>query len=183
MTVQKRDIEVYIHLEGKVEPQIVQADLTENVADVLVRAGLASQTDLSTFVGESTACLKHADDERDDIEDEPEEAPLGRALVDLGARKGRGIHVHCHRCRKVVVEIHYRDKTKRHRFSPSTTVATVIEWARRKFRLTDPDNAKLRLQVCGSTDRPALDRHLGEITSHGTCSLCFDLVFEGKVEG
>lgn len=179
----KREIEIYIHLEGQAEPRIVEADLTENVADVLARAGLAGNAEHSTFVGESTACLKHADDERDDLEDEEETAPLGRTLSDLGARRGRGVHIHCHRCRKVAVEIHYRDKTKRHRFSPSTTVATVIEWARRKFRLTDPDNAKLRLQVCNSTERPGLDRHLGELTPRGTCSLCFDLVFEKKVEG
>ncbi|MCW5765167.1 MAG: hypothetical protein KIT68_04240 [Phycisphaeraceae bacterium] len=179
----KRDIEIYIHLEGQGEAKVVEADLKENVSDVLARAGLGAGADFSTFVGESTACLMHADDERDDLEDEAETAPLGRSLEDLGARRGLGLHLHCHRCRKVVVEIHYRDKTKRHRFSPSTTVATVIEWARRKFRLTDPDNAKLRLQICDSTERPALDRHLGEITARGSCSLCFNLVFEQKVEG
>ena len=87
-------------------------------------------------------------------------------------------------CRRhVVVEIAFNGKTKRHKFSPSSTVATATQWARKKFRLDPAAAADYVLEICGKTEKPRPDKHLGELVKAGTCSLCFDLVKEITPQG
>ncbi|MGB8840128.1 MAG: hypothetical protein WCC64_03570, partial [Aliidongia sp.] len=93
-------------------------------------------------------------------------------------------HVHCHHCWHVVVEVNFGGKTKRHKFSPATTIAVVTEWARKKFpNLDAAAAAEYVLQICGTTAQPRSDEHLGELVAAATCSICFDLVKEVTPQG
>lgn len=92
--------------------------------------------------------------------------------------------MHCHHCWHVVVEVNFGGKTKRHKFSPATTIAVVTEWARKKFpNLDAAAAAEYVLQICGTTAQPRSDEHLGELVAAATCSICFDLVKEVTPQG
>ena len=54
---------------------------------------------------------------------------------------------------------------------------------RRKFHLDPAAAAEFVLQICGKTDQPRSDKHLGELVKPGTCSLCFEIVKEVTPQG
>jgi hypothetical protein len=92
--------------------------------------------------------------------------------------------VHRHHCRHVAVDVNFGGKTKRHKFSPATTVGVVTQWARKKFHNLDPAAAaEYVLQIVGTSTQPRSDEHLGELVGQTTCSICFDLVKEVTPQG
>ncbi len=174
------EFELFVHREGG-GPRAVRVTADDRLADVLRRADAAPGPDAAVFVGES----EHARaDDRDEDGGEDGHEPVDPALAVGAAGLRKGGHVHCHRCRRVGVSVNYGGRTKRHKFSPATTVATATEWAKKKFKLTDTDALTYVLQVCDSTRRPRPNEHLGELVRFPACELCFDLVPEQtKVEG
>ena len=174
-------IEFFVHLQGA-KPKVVAADDGEVLRDALARAGILQDgnKDLLVFVGESEEALKEADDIEDGAD---EHAPVdaGLTLRDLDLRRRR--HVHCHRCRHVAVEVNFVGKTKRHKFSPATTIEVVTVWARRKFRLDAAAAAEYVLQLCGTPEQPRPNMHLGELVDGSRCAACFDLVKEMTPQG
>lgn len=132
-------------------------------------------------MGEATFALDDVARDADDGEDAHEPTDPSRLVGELGIR--RGGHVHCHRCRRVAVTVHYQQHTARRRFSPAATVGTATSWAHHRFKITDTDKVNFVLQVCDSDRRPRPDEHLGELVHAPDCKLCFDLVPEKKIEG
>jgi len=93
-------------------------------------------------------------------------------------------HVHRHHCRRIAVEIHFLGETKRHRFSPPTTIEVVTAWARKKFpNLDEAAASEYVLEICDTKIQPRADEHLGEVVKHGECSICFNLVNEVTPQG
>jgi hypothetical protein len=43
--------------------------------------------------------------------------------------------------------------------------------------------SEFRLQICGTTDKPRDDVHLGELVEAPKCAICFDLVKEVTPQG
>ena len=173
--------EHFVHTQGG-KPQVVAAPPGDTLRDVLSRLGVIreGQEDILVFVGECEECLK----EPDEIEDGADEhAPVDIGLTLEALKLHRHRHIHCHRCRHVAVEVNFGGKTKRHRFSPATTVGVVTEWARRKLRLDAAAAAEYVLQICNGTEQPRSDQHLGELVDAPTCSICFDLVKEVTPQG
>jgi len=173
------DIDLFVHAAGS-KPKVFSGKRNETLRCALSRAGVipAGAADVYAFVGECVAALS------DDLDTESDD---GQAPADLDLTiEGLGLqqhgHVHAHRCRHVAVEVHFNG-TKKRRFSPATTIETVSLWARRRFRLDDAAGAEYVLQLCGTTDQPRPDVHLGELTAAGTCALCFDLVKEVTPQG
>jgi hypothetical protein len=58
----------------------------------------------------------------------------------------------------------------------------VTGWARKALGLDDASAAEYVLRLCGTTDQPRPDKHLGELVG-STCSLCFDFVKEVTPQG
>jgi hypothetical protein len=79
--------------------------------------------------------------------------------------------------------VNFSKDTKRHKFSPNTTVGVATDWARRKFHLDPAVAAEYVLQLCGATVQPRSDEHLGDLVHGDGCSLCFDLVKELTPKG
>ena len=147
----------------------------------LKQAGVNTGPGLFLFVGESEHALAEAVD-IEDGDDAHEATDPNQTLAALGLHHGG--HVHCHRCHRVTVSVNYEVHTKRHRFSPATTILTATGWAKKKFSLTDTDAQRFVLQICASTQQPRADEHLGEIVKGHDCNLCFDLVpDETKING
>lgn len=111
--------------------------------------------------------------------DEPLEPALSLEAAGIRARS----RVHVHTCRKVEVTVNFNVEHASHAFSPAATVAVVKEWADRKFKVSGVDATEHALQICGTTDRPSDDTHLGSLLAPGSCDLCFDLVPKHRVEG
>lgn len=171
-------VELFVHCHSA-KPKKLSADSNECLRDVMAKAGVVAAGDL-IFVGEWAEALKEPDDV-DDGDDSHEPIDAGLTLEQLKIR-GHD-HIHCHKCRRVAVEVNYGPHTKRHKFSPATTVEVVTKWAKKKFKLDDAAAADLILQKCGTTERPRPNQHLGEIVEAGNCMICFDLVKEVTPQG
>lgn len=175
----KNAFDVFLHIEGE-KPKVVAAQDDELLAAFLARAGVAlgdGKDRLHVFIGESDDALT---DDSDDGDDSHEVADLKATLKKLNVRAMR--HIHCHRCRRITVEVNFGGKSKRRKFSPAATIRVVTEWARRKLRLDPAAAAEYVLQMCGTTEQPRSDVHLGELPTPN-CALCFDLVKEITPQG
>lgn len=105
--------------------------------------------------------------------------------IRIGDKAGRaGVKAHIHRCRKVEVVVHFKEKTIRHEFAPSATVARVKHWvAVEKLGMTEEEASHHHLQLAGTTDQPDPGTHIGTLTNCPKCKVEFDLVTTPKVNG
>jgi hypothetical protein len=176
-----QELELFVHSEGA-KPKVVSAASGEVLRDVLVRFGFIrpEQGEILIFVGECDEALRELAETEEGV-DRHAPADAGLTLEVLELHRHR--HIHCHRCRHIAVEVNFSGQTKRHKFSPATTVAVVTQWARKKFRLDPAAAAEYVLQICNTTDQPRSDVHLGELVHAPKCSICFDLVKEVTPQG
>jgi hypothetical protein len=174
-------IELFIHSQGA-KPAVAVAGPHEVLRDVLVRAAVITegQEELLVFVGEWEEALA----EPEEVENgEDAHVPVDLSLTIEVLELHRHRHVHVHKCRRVAVEVHFNGGTKRHRFSPATTIAVVTQWARRKFKLDPAAGAEYVLQICDTTKQPRASEHLGELVEPLVCAICFKLVKEITPQG
>jgi hypothetical protein len=88
----------------------------------------------------------------------------------------RHLHVHCHSCRAILVNVHFESKSLTRKFSPARSIAQVRTWALRGFGLKGEAAAdKLVLEVCDTNVRPRLTQRLGQIVGGSACEVCFSL--------
>lgn len=115
---------------------------------------------------------------------EDEDEPADEKAV-VGKKAGcAGIKVHVHRCKKIAVSVHFKDKTVRDDFAPSATIARIKRWAAvRKFGMTEEEASDHHLQLTGTTDQPDPGTHVGTLTRGRKCEVAFDLVTTPKVNG
>ncbi len=181
MVCERTPVELFIHSEGKREPRVVVVDDDRSLGNVLDDLGLAGGADeMHVFLGEATDLLDAGLGEDDG---ESSHEPVERMLPAREAGRGGFGHVHCHRCRRVVVTVQYRSRCQRRRVSPATTVETLLEWAKRIFGLSGCDAEALALRICGDDANLSGNEHVGELTRAPECSVCFDLVPEPKMQG
>jgi hypothetical protein len=176
-----QELEIFVHTEGT-KPKVVNAASGEVLRDVLVRSGFLrpEQGAVLIFVGECEEALGELEATEEGVDrHEPVDAALTLDALELHRHR----HIHCHRCRHITVEVNFSGQTKRHKFSPATTVAVVTQWARKKFHLDPAAAAEYVLQICNTTDQPRSDVHLGELVQAPKCSICFDLVKEVTPQG
>lgn len=171
-------IELFVHCFGE-KPKKVCTGHEESLVDVLAKAGI-NAADALVFAGEWIEALK----ENDDIEDGNDtHEPVNPAQTVGQLKLGDHHHVHCHKCLRIVATVNYAKQTKRHQFSPATTIEVVTKWAKKKLKLDDAAAVDLVLQICGRSDRPRPNQHLGELVEPGICNICFDLVPEVTPQG
>jgi hypothetical protein len=174
-------IELFIHSQGN-KPKVVEAGLHDVLREILLREELIIDGDKDSlvFVGESEEALQ----EPVGLEDgEDGHSPVDISMTIEVLELHRHHHVHVHKCRRVAVEVQFNGRTKRHRFSPATTIAVVTRWARRKFELDGAAGADYILQICGTTRKPRASEHLGELVAQPACAICFNLVKEINPQG
>lgn len=173
------DFEIFVHANGRKPVAVMVAD--DNVlADVLERIGLGEKElpDTTVSVGEAEDV---GDDDTDDRDDDHDAVDIRQTVAALRLRELR--HVHVSRCRRVAVEVNFGGKDRRRKVRPAVTVGAMTRWARRVFKLDPASAAEYVLQLCGTTEQPRPDVHIGELTSAPTCSVCFDLVKEVTPQG
>lgn len=174
-------IELFIHSQGK-KPSVAVAGPQEVLRDVLVRADVITegQEELLVFVSEWEEALR----EPEEIEDgEDGHTPVDLSLTIEAVELHRHRHLHVHKCKRVAVEVQFNGRTKRHRFSPATTISVVTKWARSKFKLDPAAGAEYVLQVCDTNQQPRPSEHIGELVEPTTCAIVFNLVKEITPQG
>lgn len=115
------------------------------------------------------------------LEDNEEMLELDHRLEVVGI--GHRSRVHINRCRHVEVRVNYNGEQKERSFPAAATIRRVKLWSVREFGLKKVDATEHALQVCGSTNRPDEDVHIGSLVQYPSCALCFDLVPKQRVEG
>ena len=178
--METEDIEFFFHEKGQ-KPRVIASKRGDTLRGTLLANGALAEGEVATRL-----CGR--------VRRRPERGSTGRGWVDEHAachryqpdHRGPQIarrHVHCHRCRHIAVEVHFGDKTKRHRFSPATTMKVVTAWALKKLPKLLPSSAsEYVLQVCDTTKQSRADEHLGEVVKRGE-SICFNLVKEVTPQG
>jgi hypothetical protein len=163
-----KTIQLFLQFEGHRRIELVQVEETATVADLLAAARRHGLTDdllkgAHVFAHES-------------------ENPLApdAGLKAAGVRDKHRVHVH--RCKKVAVTLHFNDLTVTLGFPPSTTVDKVKKEFVKKIDMSKVDATEHVLQLCGTTDRPEPDTHIGSLVC-GCCEVCFDLVPIKRIEG
>ncbi|PKP72185.1 MAG: hypothetical protein CVT83_01180 [Alphaproteobacteria bacterium HGW-Alphaproteobacteria-5] len=160
-------ITAFIQTDGK--PDLIEVDLPEDIsiddlAALLKRHGIDLSDNDEIFIDEADEPLKSKGKDR---------VPSLR----------RGCRIHVTRCRKIRVSVNFLGRTETEAFAPGVRVRRVKAWSARVFRLDDNDVSEHVLQLCNSTVRPPTDTPLHELTDRLSCSICFDLVPEKRVEG
>lgn len=161
-------IQLFLQFEGSRGIELIQIEsdaLGREILAAAVRLGFAGKP------GEDAHVFGPEDEE-----------PLKLDLP-LSKQKIRDKHrVHVHRCRKVEVTLHFNDLTERVAFPPATTVDHVKKVFVKAIHMSPVDATEHVLQICGSTDRPEPDTHIGSLVT-GCCTLCFNLVPIKRIEG
>jgi hypothetical protein len=161
-------IQLFLQFEGHRCIEIVRVDENATVRELLAAAARAGLPDDRK---NGAAVFAHDG-----------EAPLDLDLT-LKAAGIRDKHrVHVHRCKKVEVTLHFNELTEKLQFSPAATVDKVKKEFVKKIKMSAVDATEHVLQLCGSTDRPEPDTHIGSLVC-GCCTLCLDLVPIKRIEG
>ena len=88
------------------------------------------------------------------------EEPIGKEI-----EKRKSLSLHAHRCKEVLVKVHYDHLTKEKQFRPSATVFRVLQWAVSKhgFNLDDTARAKAHLMLPGASEPLPNDSVIGRL--------------------
>ena len=165
-----RDVHLFVQGEGLGQIQLISIGADATVRDLLTE--LAAK-----FCGEYAT----GGDFAVTLEDDDREIALASTLKAAGLTNRKRVHVH--RCKKVQVSVNFNGSTITDDLPPSTTVKKVKRWADKAFDIDKIDAVEHALQICGTSDRPDEDVHIGTLTTHATCSVCFDLVPKKRGEG
>lgn len=158
---------VFVQVQGQagiIETEVSPTATVGEIHDVLEANGL--KVDAETFVF---------------VDEAEEHLPRGRQHAAHGCKRGCRIYVS--RCRRIAVTVNFTHKTVEREFPPGIRLRVVKQWAVREFGMSPQDAAEHVLQICGSTERPATDTPLAQLTQCHGCSIYFDLVPEKRVEG
>jgi hypothetical protein len=146
------------------EVEIAEGLVAEELRAELGRLGFDVKAETFVFIDEAEEHLRHG----------------SREYVDGLKRGGR---VHVTRCHRVKATVHFMNRTIERAFAPGARVRTVKAWAAHELKMSPTDAADHVLQLCSSTERPAGDTPLHELTKGHACEVCFDFVPEKRVEG
>lgn len=172
----KTTIEFFLHGNGR--PQIQRGLEGETLRDVLSRIDALPRDGELVFIGEPADELSN--DESEAEEDGHVPADLGATLGVLRVRQLR--HVHTRAALRIEVTVNFNGKHRRRKFSPAGTVARVLTWAKKRFKIDGAAGADYVLQILPEQTVPRPDEHLGDLKP-GSKSLEFDLVREVTPQG
>lgn len=160
-------INVFIQVQGTgglIEAELPIDATHEQLKTCLSARGVELDSDTHIFLDESATPIEI---ERDGQVEE--------------LRQGGRLHVSS--CPAVEVTVHYLEKSLEEKFPPGVRLRKVKARAVGHFDLATKDAAEHVLKLCDSGKVQASDTPLHELIDKDSCSVCFDLVPERRVEG
>ena len=158
-------LEIYLHVAGCEDPQLVTVASEGRVADLLA---LADSVDTNTKLW---------------LQDTTDPLDAENSLAEAGI--GHRDHVHLGCCDAVKMQVRYHTKAIVREFSPGARIRAVFAWATgpKGFELAGTQTAKHGLMVPGSDHilDPAV--HVGSLASSTRCAVDLDLVPKERFEG
>jgi hypothetical protein len=115
-----------------------------------------------------------------EIFERDKEEPIGPEI-----EKKKHIALVAHRCKGVLVKVHYEHRTIEHHYPPSATVFRVLQWAigKKGFILDDTAKAKANLMLPGATEPLPKNDVIGRFAQHDRCELTLDLTLKDFTNG
>lgn len=161
-----QDIEVYVHAEGSREPKLVKVSDDTTLQDVAEMAGCSLNEADDIFIGrqDDDNAFHHGDS------------------MDKSNVKHRQ-HIHCHRCKEILVSILYNGVQKERDFSPAIRLEVILRWATREFSLKGQDAADMALFLPGEQSPLDGDIHIGSLASFPECSVTLAMNAPALVNG
>ena len=115
---------------------------------------------------------------------EDQDEPASEDQTVEAAAGAAGAKLHLHRCRRIIVIVHFCGQSVTRKFGPGTTVARAKRWAaRREFGMSKEEAGEHVLQITGTHERPAPGTHIGRLARYPDCEVSFDLVPDERING
>ncbi len=172
-----QEIELFLHGPGH-RPQVISALVNEPLRLVLERNGRLPGEGQHVFVGETLMAIERPDSDEDDHQPV---AILDITIAELDLPRLK--HIHSGAPHRLKVEVLYNGERHSRRFSPATTVGTVLAWAKKRFKIDPAAGANLILELEPNKVHPAANQHLGELPRQDCDELKFKLVAEINPQG
>ena len=152
-------IEIYVHLEGAQDPELVQVSSSGRVVDLLTEG------------------------ERLWLQDGAEPIPDDSLLPVAGI--ARRSHVHRGRCKEVKVRVRHAGEDRFGEFPPSARVLRVFRWATgpEGFKLPEGQIPKHGLALPEGKELLDWGVHIGSLVDGARCVVTVDLVPKDRFEG
>lgn len=162
-----KTVGVFYQREGSTEIEHVEIDKSGTIAQL--KAAIYAK-----HGGDAAALLF--------LEDADE--PVSNEATIESVAGPRGAKVHVHRCRRVVVLVHFAERTLERAFGPGATIARIKRWAaEQELNMSSDEASEHVLQITGSTTRPRPNTHIGTLARCPECTVSFDLVPDQRVNG
>ena len=152
-------IEIYVHVEGAQDPELVQVPSSGTVTDLV------------------------AEGERLWLQDGTEPVPDDSLLPEAGV--SRRSHVHRSRCREVKVYVRHAGEDRVGEFPPATRIIRVFRWAAgpKGFKLAEAQIPKHGLALPNTDELLDLGVHIGSLVPGTRCIVTLDLVPKDRFAG
>lgn len=151
---------IYLHREGRLEPEVVEAPETATLAEVLGE------------VADDVVFLREDDDHA---------FQAGATLATAGIADRS--HVFAGKKAKVDVAVQFNGVTHTRTFSSSTRIERVFKWAVKEFDLSRGDAAEHTLSVAATGAIPPGDALIGSLPQDAAGHLLLSLVPKHRYEG
>lgn len=154
-------IHLELEIEGRDGTEMIQIDGADLAAVLQQVLAFAKLEDAHVF-------------ERDS------DVPIGR---EIEGRKGLCLHVH--RSKLIVVKVQFEHQTKEHRFAPSVTLFRILQWAvgKKGYNLDDDQRAKANFILPGTDEPLQKDSILGRYVQGKDCELTLVLTLKDFTNG
>jgi hypothetical protein len=161
-TPKERPMELFTHIPGNEDPEIIEIEATALVRELLVE----SDPDGKIW-----------------IEEVDEAIDLDITLEAAGIRHHH--HVHRGRCHRVEVVVRFNGSNYEHTYGPGTTIKTVQKWAfGPKVADLSPEQAAKHVLAIPGADHFLEDGvHIGSLVTPGSCEVVLDLLPRSRFEG
>ena len=158
-------LEIYVHIVGCEDPQMVVVASDGRVADVVAAVG-SVDADAKLWLQDTT---------------DPLDMEISLAEAGIGHR----CHVHLGCCDSVKVEVRYHTEPIVREFSPGARIRAVFAWATgpKGFKLAETQTAKHGLMVPRGDHLLDPDVHVGSLAASDRCVVALDLVPVERFEG
>jgi hypothetical protein len=109
----------------------------------------------------------------------------GEETIGIEIEKRNVLSLHGHRCRHVLVRLHWNHLTKEREFAPAAHIHRVLLWAisKKGFDLDETARAKANLILPGADEPVAKDAVIGRFVKHGDCMLTLELTLKDFTNG